>query len=136
MKSKKLKKKPKGLSGYKKDLDDIYSLYIRQKYADWAGYVSCVTCGKTAHYKDGMQNGHYEKRSHNNTRFDDQNCHVQCKKCNMFMGGNYTSYALFMHKTYGQKAVEELHKRAQVSKRFTINEIKELISYYSNLVEK
>lgn len=134
MKSIKDKKKPKGVAKLKKDLDEVYSIYIRQKYADFAGYVSCVTCGKTAHYKDGMQNGHYESRSHNNTRYDDQNCHVQCFRCNIAMDGNYPSYALFMTRTYGDKILEEMSRRSRIERRFTTQELRDLISHYRSLV--
>lgn len=129
----KKEKKPK-IGALIKKLDEVYSLYIRQKYADFADYVSCVTCGKTAHYKDGMQNGHYESRAHKNTRYDDQNCHVQCFRCNIRLKGNYTSYALFLRKTYGEGILEELRKRSREEKRFTSQELLDLIAHYKNLV--
>lgn len=131
MKSK--KKKPKTLNIPKliKKLDEVYSLYIRQKYYDeFTEYVSCVTCGKTAHYKDGMQNGHYISRSHRSLRYDDLNCHVQCFRCNVKLKGNMPAYALFLIRTYGQGILEELEEKKSQTKQFTANELLELIQIY------
>ena len=38
-------------------------LLVRLKAADDNGYVSCVVCGVTRHYLDGMQGGHFISRS-------------------------------------------------------------------------
>ena len=55
-----MKKKPKAKtkSWYVKKLDKVFSEYIRQKYADSFGMVSCFTCDARKHWKD-MQNGHF-----------------------------------------------------------------------------
>lgn len=70
--------KQRKLSFLKKEADKWFSLYIRLKYADWKGYVKCYTCGHTSHYKKGMQCGHFASRRFMNTRFDEENCRVQC----------------------------------------------------------
>lgn len=98
------------VSKLKKKLDEIYSKYIRNKYADKDGYCTCVTCGVRKHWKE-MQNGHYIPRTHNSTRWYDRNCHPQCVSCNVFMKGRMDEYALFLVWTYGQGILEELHKK-------------------------
>ena len=43
-------RKPKR-KGLVKKLDTVFSEYIRRKYADKKGIVSCYTCGKKAYWK-------------------------------------------------------------------------------------
>lgn len=91
-------------------LDAVVSELVRRSAADWRGYVSCVTCGKTAMWNEGMQCGHYVTRGCFALRFDLRNCHVQCRDCNVFKHGNMDDYALFMVKKYGLERLNELKK--------------------------
>ena len=62
-------------------LADIYfSRYIRLKHSI-NGNCTCYTCGVIKPIKD-VDNGHYVKRAHQATRYDENNCRPQCKKCN------------------------------------------------------
>ena len=58
---------------------------VRMKAADDNGYVSCITCGRVAHYKT-MDGGHYFSRRQTRLKLFSGNCHPQCKRCNMMMG--------------------------------------------------
>ena len=60
-----------------KRLDTVFSLYIRLREAD-NEMVECFTCGKISHYKKNMQCGHFQSRSSYSTRWDPNNCQVQC----------------------------------------------------------
>lgn len=126
------KKKPKSISKLKKELDTIFSQYIRLKSSN-NGMCKCVTCGKVDNWKN-MQNGHYVSRQHLAVRYDETNCNVQCMSCNVFKGGNYTSYALYMIKTYGKKKLEELERQKQVITKDFPYESK--IEYYKEQVAK
>ena len=72
----------KSISKLKKELDKWFSLYIRLRDAE-QGIAQCFTCGKIDHYKR-LQCGHFQSRRHHATRWNEQNCQVQCVKCNMF----------------------------------------------------
>jgi hypothetical protein len=63
------------------DLDSIFSVYIRTRYANENGIVQCYTCPKKDHWKQ-MQNGHYVSRYNYSTRWESENCRVQCPNCN------------------------------------------------------
>lgn len=65
-----------------KKTDTAYSLYVRQKYANDEGIVTCYTCPYRNHWKK-MQNGHYITRSAKYTRWDLDNLRPQCFVCNM-----------------------------------------------------
>jgi len=78
--------KSKSLAKLKKELDRVFSLFIRQKYANEDGMVKCYTCSTVKHWKE-MQNGHWIPRNNLATRFHEDNCRVQCVGCNMFQKG-------------------------------------------------
>jgi len=95
------------LKQLKSTLDDWYSYYIRLKYTNDQGFVSCVTCGKTVEPKE-IQNGHYISRNNLATRFLDKNCHPQCFHCNVVLKGNYPKYSLFLINKYGPDVLDHL----------------------------
>lgn len=70
----------------KKQLDTIFSQYIRRKYANEEGMVKCYTCTTVKHWKE-IQNGHWIPRHNLATRFSEDNCRPQCVACNMFQKG-------------------------------------------------
>lgn len=102
----------------KKELDTVYSIYIRLLYADLDGYVSCFTCGARMHWKK-IQNGHYISRTYLATRWHEKNCHPQCIGCNIFKHGNMDEYAVALVKKYGARILMTLnaykHKVVKVS---------------------
>jgi hypothetical protein len=77
-----------------KQLDKVFSEYIRLRDADSQGYVWCVTCGKPHYWSDGHQVncGHFIPRGRKATRFDERNCHGQCVQCNMYKSGEWDIY--------------------------------------------
>ncbi len=87
------KRKSKSQSKLKKELDRVFSIFIRQKYADEAGMVKCYTCSTVKHWKE-MQNGHWIPRNNLATRFSEENCRVQCVGCNMFQKGRPDVFAV------------------------------------------
>lgn len=56
--------------------------------------------------------------------------HHNCKRCNIFLKGNYTSYALFMVKTYGYSKLQELDRRSKSTEKIYTYELLEKIEYY------
>lgn len=125
------KPKPKTKGYWTKKLDTIFSQYIRQKYADNFGMVSCYTCGSRKHWKD-MQNGHYISRGNMATRWLEENCRVQCVGCNVFKNGNYVEYSSRLIEEIGLKKYKELVKKKYEIKQFSIKDIQDLIKKYSN----
>jgi hypothetical protein len=123
-------KKPT-VSKLKKRLDSIFSIYIRNKYADFSGYVMCVTC-KTTKPINEMQNGHYVSRSSSILRYSEDNCFPQCVACNIFKKGNYPAYTEYLLKHFGQNYILNLVKVGRLEKKWTIKELQELIIKYGN----
>jgi hypothetical protein len=123
------------VSKLKKELDKWFSLYIRLREATDEGLVQCFTCGNVNNYKVGMQNGHFMSRQFMATRYDEQNCQVQCVGCNMFKFGEQFKFSLALDYKYGKGTAEELlHKSRQINK-MSSKDFEEKISYYKSLVE-
>lgn len=93
----------------KKELDSIFSRYIRHKHAK-DGMVKCYTCSVVKPVKE-MQNGHWIPRNILSTRFDEMNCRPQCVGCNMFNKGRPDVFALKLLEEYGEEKLRELQKR-------------------------
>ncbi len=126
----------KTISKLKKELDKWFSIYIRLREANEYGMCQCFTCGIVRHYKDGMQNGHFQSRKHLATRFDEENCQVQCVKCNVYAWGEQYKFALGLDGKYGEGKAEELLYLARTTVKISRVEYKEKISYYKSLVDK
>ena len=127
-------KKP--VSKLKKELDKWFSLYIRLRDATDMGVVQCFTCGKIAHYKSGMQCGHFQSRRHNATRWDNKNCQVQCVKCNMFGQGEQYKFGMYLDSKYGLGTSEELEILSKQPFKISRIDYVNYISYYKDLVNK
>ena len=127
----------KTVSKLKKELDKIFSVYIRLREANEYGMCQCITCGKVGHYKkDGMQNGHFQSRKHLSTRFDEENCQVQCVKCNVYAWGEQYKFSLALDSKYGEGKAQELQFLARTTLKISRVEYEEKISYYKSIVNK
>jgi len=126
----------KTISKLKKELDKCFSLFIRLREATDEGLVQCFTCGKVSHYKSGMQNGHFQSRKHLATRWNQENCQVQCVGCNMFKSGEQYKFSIALDGKYGEGTAEELELLARTIMKVSRIDYEDKISYYKDLVEK
>ena len=135
----KKKKKLPTLSRLKKSLDIWFSKYIRLREASDYGIAICFTCGKQDHYKN-LQNGHFQSRRHHSTRWNEQNCQVQCVACNMFGQGEQHKFAKNLNTKYGSGTADKLEALAMVTMKITRFDYEENIRYYkekvNNLIEE
>ena len=136
------KKKKPSVSKLKKKLWKLFSLYIRQRDADYRGIATCVSCGKQKHWKEGDA-GHFIDGRHNSILFDPRNVNFQCKGCNGgLMRGREKpkdvkkNYERFMIRKYGQAVVDELKALDKQEKRFTPKELEDLIKHYREELKK
>lgn len=84
--------KEDGLSDLVEILDQVFSRYIRLKYADKDGYVTCFISGTRHHWKE-IDNGHFIPRSNMFLRFDERNCRPCSITENRYKDGNIPGYA-------------------------------------------
>ena len=133
---KKVKKKSVKKISLKKEkekADKIMSIYIRLrdclKTTNTTELGKCYTCGNTFHFDD-LQNGHFESRRFNSTRFDENDCRIQCYSCNVCLNGNYIEYTKRLINEIGQDGVNRLHDKARTNKRFKAVDMLEIQQYF------
>ena len=114
-------------------LDTVFSQYIRRKDAI-DEIATCVTCNKKDHWSK-LQNGHWASRRHYSTRWDEQNCNVQCAGCNVFRAGEIYLYTKYLCSQYGENFPEELYIKSQKIVKFTDVDLIEMIKYYNSKLE-
>jgi hypothetical protein len=100
--------------------------YIRQRDKD----LPCISCQR--HHTGQYHAGHYRSAGNNSIhRFNELNIHKQCMPCNTHLSGNLTAYRVNLIIKIGLDAVEEL-EQCNESKRFSLDELKEIHDYFIN----
>lgn len=110
-----------------KKLDTVFSIYIRRRYS-MNDISKCVTCGKEDHWSK-LQCGHFMSRKHMSTRWNEDNCQVQCAGCNVFRYGEQYVFSQYL----GNNLSEQLHQESKQITKFTDVELQEKIDYYTQL---
>lgn len=110
------------------DLDAVVSRYIRLKYANEAGLVSCYTCGTVKHFTK-MQCAHYIGRAAMATRFLESNLRCCCPYCNENLNGNLEVYRENLNKELDGLA-DWLQEQAREITKPTKYDLRELLISY------
>jgi|TARA_R110002153_G_scaffold98322_2_gene233342 5-methylcytosine-specific restriction endonuclease McrA len=113
-----------------KKLDTVFSIYIRQRKAI-DDIAECVTCGKKDHWKK-LQNGHFMSRKHLSTRWDEDNCQVQCAGCNVFKYGEQYKYSVWLESNLGSGSSDRLLQKSRTTLKIADFELIEMIEFYKN----
>ena len=125
---KRMKEDLKTLQDWLKETQTIFNKYIRLRDM---GLV-CISCQQPPKKKNA---GHYfSSGGHSNVRFDEDNVHLQCEHCNTFLSGNLLNYQIGIEKRIGAQKLIELQARAHLTKKWTIDELKDLIKEYKTKV--
>ena len=111
-----------------KNLDTIFSIYIRRKDAI-DDIATCVTCGKKDHYKK-LQCGHFMSRSNYATRWDENNVGVQCYGCNISRSGEQFKFSLYL----GNKLSQDMLIKSKQTVKFADVDLIDLINFYTEKV--
>jgi hypothetical protein len=124
----------KTVSALMKELDAVFSRWVRISNSDAEGYASCYTCGFRAHYKK-LQNGHYISRFYKKYRFDERNCRVQCAMCNMWKSGDIPTYRMKLIEEIGSAEVESMERDYKELYRLDKDFLIAKIAYYKAILE-
>ena len=109
---------------YIKLSQQVFNKYIRLRDV---GNV-CISCQKKPLKENA---GHfYNANNHWSVRFDERNVHLQCEHCNTFLSGNLIYYRENLLKKIGIEEFENLSAEAMKTRKFTIEELKEIIANY------
>jgi hypothetical protein len=119
----------KTTSDWLKEAQVVFNKYIRERDKG----LNCISCDKPPKKKNC---GHYYSQGgHSNVRFDEDNCHLQCEHCNSFLAGNLLNYQIGIEKRIGAERLIELQGRAHLEKRWSVDELKEIIKTYKNKIK-
>jgi hypothetical protein len=130
IKKAKMKEDLMSLSDWLKIAQTHFNTYIRQRDK----YQLCISCQKPPLKKNA---GHFfNANNHYSVRFDERNVHLQCEHCNTFLSGNLIPYRENLIKKIGVQEFEDLSKIANETRKFNIQEVKELINIYKNKIKK
>lgn len=129
------KKKTPQRKDYIKQLDGIFSTYIRLRDSTKEWIVICPLCWARINWKQA-QNMHFITRWCWRYRYDEDNCHAGCMRCNVILHWNYIIYTRWMQNHYGIKKVDEMiNNKANIFKISTPRLV-ELIEYYTKKTDK
>jgi hypothetical protein len=94
----------------------------------------CISCQKPPKKENA---GHfYNANNHYNVRFDENNVHLQCEHCNTFLSGNLINYRENLLKKIGAEEFNVLEGKSKVTRKFTIEELKEIINTYKKKIKQ
>jgi hypothetical protein len=117
------------LSDWLKIAQSHFNEYIRLRDKDQL----CISCQKPPLKKNA---GHYyNANNHYNLRFDERNVHLQCEHCNTFLSGNLINYRENLIKKIGIGEYNVISEIAKETRKFTIEEVKEIAKLYKQKVK-
>ena len=119
---------------YIKKLDKVFSEYIRLRDSI-NGYFRCISCGQIKPYEQA-DCGHYYSRTRMSTRFDEDNCHAECRSCNRFKADHLIGYQKNLISKIGQTKFDLLAFKANQVKKWSDFELKALIDCYQDKVKQ
>jgi hypothetical protein len=116
--------------------DTYFSRYIRI-YHSHEGKCTCYTCGDIKPIKE-VDNGHYMKRQHKNTRYHENNCRPQCKTCNgdIKHNGKQIEFREHLVNELGESQVLEVEELSRMAIKADYHFYKEKADYYRNEVNE
>jgi len=117
-----------------KKLWRIFSEYIRLRDSNAQGYAPCISCGKIHHYKE-MHAGHYITRAYRAIKFNEDNVHAQCVRCNAFLEGNSADYRKNLIKKIGIQKVEWLEAIKSQPTKMSTGDYELLINHYKQKIK-
>ena len=135
IKHKKSEKKSPSLSALVERLDKVFSKYIRLRDAMPGGLFRCISCGKIKPIEQA-DCGHFHSRTHMSTRFDEDNCHAECRYCNRFSADHLIGYRENLIRKIGEQRYLLLEVKAHETRKWSHFELEQLVKYYKALVEK
>lgn len=108
--------KVKTLTERLKEAQAVFNRWIRLRDGSF-----CISCQQPVTTQ--IHAGHYRTtKAASQLRFNEDNCHSQCVKCNNYLSGNIILYRQALVKKIGIGKVEELESNNE-ARRYTIEEV-------------
>ena len=105
----------------------VFNTYIRMRDK----FKGCISCGKPLN-KNNTDAGHlWPAFKYSNIRFNEFNVNSQCARpCNRDLSGDINNYRKNFVIRYSEEKLKELDKMAHNEKKYSIDELKEIIKIY------
>jgi hypothetical protein len=118
------------IQDYIKIAQQVFNKYIRLRDKG----QNCISCGKKPLKENA---GHfYNANNHWSVRFNELNVHLQCEHCNTYLSGNLINYRENLLKKIGIEDFELLSSEANKTRKFTIDELKNIIATYKQKIKE
>lgn len=126
-----MSRKPLTTGQLVKKLQPIFNRWIRKRDEG----KPCISCGE---YKEAYDCGHFYARSgYAGLRFDEDNCHAECRACNSYDESHLIGYAENLRVKIGEQDYQALKEKAadykKNGRKFGRVELRELIDKYKEL---
>lgn len=118
-----------------KKLDKVFSAYIRLRDTMPNGCFRCISCGQIKRFEQG-DCGHYHSRTHMGTRWEPDNCHMECRGCNRASADHLIGYRRNLVDKIGLDRINRLEMMAHSQKHWMDFELQEKINYFTREVKR
>lgn len=118
---------------YKKTVWKSFALYIKVRDSSDFGECICATCGKFMRWNEpDCQAGHFVSGRGANVLFDEELVYAQCSGCNLYGNGKTWEFGRFLMNKFGYDyaTLDELQNRKHTTKKYTMQELKDLKNHY------
>jgi hypothetical protein len=121
-----IKKELLSRSDHLKIAQTAFNAYIRKRDEG----KKCISCGT---YNGKKNAGHFMSvGSTPELRFNEDNVHLQCERCNTHLSGNLLNYRINLIERIGVERVEFLERKDHEPCKLTIEEIQAITKKYRN----
>jgi hypothetical protein len=107
----------------------VFNKYIRLRDID----KGCISCGTSLQGKKFDAGHFYNANNHWSLRFNEENVHGQCVRCNRDLHGNLLEYRNRIIERIGSTGLNDLEQEANITRKYTRDE---LISIYTKYKTK
>jgi len=139
--SEKEKQWKKSKAKMKNDLLTIQD-YIKLAQQTFNKYINlrdkklpCISCGKPITGRVNASH-YFNANNHWNVRFNEFNVHSSCITCNQYLSGNLIEYRKGLINKIGEEQLTLLELEANKTRKFTIEELKEIINTYKQKIKQ
>lgn len=96
--------------------------------------LPCISCDNPNMKKINASH-YYNANNHYNVRFNEDNVHSSCEYCNTYLSGNLIEYRPRLIKKIGADRFYYLESIAKITRKFTIEEVKEINEIYKKKIK-
>ena len=113
------------LSDYIKLAQQVFNKYINLRDKG----LPCISCDKLITGRVNASH-YFNANNHWNVRFNEFNVHSSCITCNQYLSGNLIEYRSRLINKIGIEQLTLLELEANKTRKFTIDELKQIINKY------